>query len=274
MMRRGLLSTMVFILAGMSLWSQNAAETPKGTFSGQWRTFFMSTVNKGELKDFYALATGGYVKYDHRFSSGIYLGGALYTTLNTNIQDLTIPDPITGRTSRYEEGLFNIEDVEERWIGLLGEMYVGYAANGHDLKLGRMKVKTSFLNPQDGRMIPTLVEGLWYKYRSAKGHSYQFGVLDRIAPRSTAKFFTIGESIGLYPVGRDIAGQPSLYSENVNSDFMVIANADLAISKRVSLEVWDFYVDNVFNSLYLRPTWKAGCCCETQTNHHVKPTVT
>ncbi|WP_224489898.1 OprD family outer membrane porin [Robertkochia flava] len=260
MMRKYILSTLVITLFSFSLWAQKNDEvTPqKGTLSGQWRTYFMNTINKGELKDYYALATGGYVKYEYQFSSGLYLGGALYTSLNTNIQDLNLPDPITGQASRYEIGLFDIEDPDDRWIALLGEMYLGYAAAGHDLKVGRMKVKSTFLNPQDGRMIPTLVQGIWYQYGSAQGHKFQIGVLDRIAPRSTDKFFEIGESIGLYPVGRDIAGEPSLYRENVNSDFVILANSDLRISKQFSVELWDFYVDNVFNSLYIRPTYKVN----------------
>ena len=250
--------TLAFLLIVVPLitWSQNEQDrTSAGDLSGQWRSFYMATVNKDELKDFHALATGGYLKYEHRWQKGFFLGGALYTTINTNIDDLTIPDPTTGRTSRYEEGLFNVEDIEEVWTGLLGELYLGYRADGHEIKVGRMKLKTSFLNPQDGRMIPTLVQGLWYNYRSKKGGLFQAGVLDRIAPRSTSKFFNIGESIGLYPVGRDIAGEPSQYGENVGSDFMIIANAEIPVTEKLWLQVSDYYVDNVFNSFYLKPRY-------------------
>ncbi|THD66840.1 hypothetical protein E7Z59_11750 [Robertkochia marina] len=245
------------VLTSVLTWSQ---ETPKkgsaGDLSGQWRTFYMATLNKGELKDFNALGTGGFIKYEHRWHSGFYLGGALYTTVNTGIQDLTDPDAITGRASRYEEGLFNLEDIEEVWTGLLGELYLGYQWNTHEIKVGRMKLKTSFLNPQDGRMIPTLVQGAWYTYRGKKGATYQLGVLDRIAPRSTSKFFNIGESIGLYPVGRDIAGQPSQYGENVRSDFIGIADIAIPVSERLWLQVSDYYVDNVFNSFYVKPRYQ------------------
>ncbi|WP_455169517.1 OprD family outer membrane porin, partial [Aegicerativicinus sediminis] len=227
--------TLVLLFINLSLWPQNAEKKEStGDLSGQWRTFYMNTINDGHLKDFNALATGGYVKYEYKFSKGFYLGGALYTSINTNIQDLTEPDLTTGKTSRYEEGLFDLENLEEDWIALIGELYAGYKFGRNDLKIGRMKLKTPFLNPEDGRMIPTLVQGIWYRHNSKKGAIFQLGYIDRIAPRSTSKFFNIGKSIGLYPVGRDLAGQPSLYREKVTSNFILVANGLIPINERFS----------------------------------------
>ena len=69
-----------------------------------------------------------------------------------------------------------------------------------------MKINTPLINPEDGRMIPTLVQGLWYKHKTATQNFFQFGILNQIAPRSTGEFFGIGESIGTYNVGRNIYG--------------------------------------------------------------------
>lgn len=249
--------TLTLLFINFSLYAQdNMEKESSDNLSGQWRTFYMNTVNNGELKDFAALATGGYIKYDYKFSWGLNLGGAFYTSLNTNIQDLTEPDPITGKTSRYEEGLFDLNDLGNRWIGLIGELYLGYKFGHNELKLGRMKLKTPFINPEDGRMLPTLVQGLWYRFNSQKGAVYQLGYINRIAPRSTSKFFNIGGSIGLYPVGRDLAGQPSQYREQISSDFILVANANIPINDKLSVDVWEFFVENVFNSLYFNPKYK------------------
>ena len=50
-------------MAGFSSYAQTDTVRSSGNLSGEWRTFYMATVNKGDLKNFQALATGGYAKY-------------------------------------------------------------------------------------------------------------------------------------------------------------------------------------------------------------------
>jgi len=227
----------------------------KGTLSGQWRTYFMMTANKGDLKDFNALATGGKFKYQYRLVDNLVIGAALYNSTNLGLQDLTIPDVTTGRYSRYEEGLFDRLDLENDVIFLLGELYAKYELTKHSFTLGRMKINTPLINPQDGRMIPTLVQGFWYDYTTKKA-LLQFGILNEIAPRSTGKFYGIGKSIGTYPVGRNKNGTTSMYLDNTDSDYILMGNAYFNVTKNVRINVWNQYVENVFNSFYLKPSFK------------------
>jgi hypothetical protein len=213
----------------------------------------MNTANKGNLKDFNALATGGKVKYQYVIQNKLELGAAVYNTTNLGLQDLTRPDPTTGRPSRYEEGLFNRLDLANDAVFLLGELYVKYSVPKHELTLGRMKINTPLVNPQDGRMIPTFVQGLWYAYRSNTAHVLQFGVFNQIAPRSTGRFYGIGESIGTYPVGRDPTGQSSGYAGNTHSDYLVLLNAEWKLTDALRLHLMNLYVDHVSNSVYLKP---------------------
>ncbi|WP_224483424.1 hypothetical protein [Robertkochia aurantiaca] len=232
--------------------SQENLEVSKGKLGGQWRTFYMATFNKDSLKDFEALATGGYIKYTYDFNKNLSAGGALYSSLNTKIQDLTKPDPTTGRTSRYEEGLFDLLNPSRDLLVILGEMYLDYHTDFHRVKVGRMKIKSPFLNGQDGRMIPTLVQGAWYTYSPGRSQ-FQFGVLNEIAPRSGSEFFSIGESIGIYPSGRTLSGAPSMYEGNTNSDYVIIASASMPLGKGIKTTLWNYYTDNVFNTFYLKP---------------------
>lgn len=227
----------------------------KGNLSGQWRTYYMMTANKGDLKDFNALATGGKLEYQYSILDNLELGVALYNTTNLGLQDLTIPDNTTGRLSRYEEGLFDRLDLENDAVFLLGELFAKYKLKKHSITLGRMKVNTPLLNPEDGRMIPTFVQGFWYNYK-AKKTVFQFGLLNEIAPRSTGKFYGIGESIGTYPVGRNKNGNASLYTDNTESDYIILANADFQVVENLNIKAWNQYVDNVFNSFYLKPFFK------------------
>ncbi|WP_116769497.1 OprD family outer membrane porin [Maribacter litoralis] len=227
----------------------------KGELSGQWRTYYMMTANKGDLKDFNALATGGKLKYQYKLFKALEIGAALYNSTNLGLQDLTIADATTGKLSRYEEGLFDRLDLESDAVFLLGEMYAKFNLKRHSFTLGRMKVNTPLINPEDGRMIPTLVQGFWYKYNKQKT-SLQFGILNEIAPRSTGEFYGIGESIGTYPVGRNKNGDASQYNNSTSSDYVIMGNANLEITEDLKLNIWNQFVDNIYNSFYIRPSYK------------------
>lgn len=231
----------------------NPEEGAYGNLSGQWRTFYMATVNKGGLKDYNALATGGHLKYVFHFYPSWEFGAAVYNSTNLGIQDLTVPDPATGMLSRYEEGLFDRLNLAKDAVFLLGEMYLSYSRPGHIFKLGRMKLSTPQINPEDGRMIPTLVQGFWYTHRMGDSQGIQLGVLNGFAPRSTGSFRGVGASIGTYPAGRDPEGRPSLYPGNTRSDFVLVFNSDLKLARPLRLGLWNYYTDNISNTLYLKP---------------------
>ncbi|WP_405413993.1 OprD family outer membrane porin [Maribacter sp. Asnod1-A12] len=245
----------IICLPIFSMAQDTVAVKKKGTLSGQWRTYYMMTSNKGELKDFNALATGGKLKYQYNLLENLEIGAALYNATNLGLQDLTIPDATTGRISRYEEGLFDRIDLENDAVFLLGELYAKYHLAYHSFTLGRMKINTPLINPEDGRMIPTLVQGFWYKYNKQKT-SFQFGILNEIAPRSTGEFYGIGESIGTYPVGRNKLGSASQYTDNTVSDYISLANVDFEVTDDFNVKIWNQYVDNIFNSFYIKSAYK------------------
>lgn len=241
----------MFLTAQYSVASKN-----KGELSGQWRTYYMATLNKGDLKDYNALATGGKLKYRYQLVKNLELGATLYNTTNLGIQDLKIADAATGKVSRYEEGLFDRQNLSNDAIFLLGELYAHYELKAHQFTLGRMKINTPLINPQDGRMIPTLVQGVWYRHKASTQNFFQFGFLNQIAPRSTGEFFGIGESMGTYEVGRAIDGQPAQYNGNTQSDYIILANADIRLHQNLSISIWNQFVQNVYNSFYLKPRLK------------------
>lgn len=248
----------LLIAPGLALSQQEAEAATTGAFSGQWRTFYMATVNKGELKDYHALATGGHLKYTFRFNPSWEMGAALYNSTNLGLQDLTVPDAQTGRFSRYEEGLFDRLNPAKDVVVLLGELYLSYTRSGHTFRLGRLKINTPQINPEDGRMIPTLVQGFWYAYQGKEGQGIQAGLLNAMAPRSTGSFRGVGESIGDYPAGRDPEGNASLYPGNTRSDYVVVVNGTLNLAPSLRVNVWDYYAENVSNTLYVKPQLELG----------------
>lgn len=233
----------------------------QGKAFGEARSFYLATWNKEELKDFQALALGGKLGYRQNLGKHFRLQAVGYLTANTQLQDLREPDLLTGKGSRYEIGLFSLADPDKMVIPLLGEAFAEYEGGRHIIRLGRQKVVSPFFNPQDGRMLPTLAEGLWYQYTSKSAGKWSGGLVHRVAPRSTHKFYGIGESIGLYPTGRQPNGQPSLFAGHTQSDFIALGNWQHAVGKKLSLNLWEYYVDNVFNTLYLNAElkpWEQG----------------
>ncbi|WP_300441458.1 OprD family outer membrane porin [Christiangramia sp.] len=213
----------------------------------------MNTFNKGSLRDFTALAIGGKLKYQYIPIENLKLAIAVYNSTNLGIQDLTIPDMETGKLSRYEEGLFDRLNLDNKSIFLIGELYANYKVSEHEFSLGRMKIKSPLVNPEDGRMIPSLFQGLHYQFETGDNTFFEAGIFNAVAPRSTGEFYGIGESIGTYAVGRDWTGSPAQYAGNTESDFLFIANANFKITKNSSIETWNYFIENVSNSFYLKP---------------------
>jgi hypothetical protein len=228
-------------------------EELKGELTGQWRTFYMSTHNKGELKDFYTLATGGKIQYIQPIGKHFRIGTAFYTSANLGIQDLTKEDDITGRGSRYEGAMYDVRNLNDRFIFLIGEAYLQYNSEKHDLKVGRMKLNTPLINPTDGWMIPTLEQGIWYEYKPNSNYTFRMGAINATA-RATDKFNGIGDAIGTFPGGRNPDGTPSNYNGNTDSEYVAIGNVDWKPSDKVKVEVWDFLIDNISNTFLIKPS--------------------
>ena len=98
------------------------------------------------------------------------------------------------------------------------------------MKVGRQGFFSPFMNGQDGRMIPTLFEGAFYKYEEKDKLKFQLGAINRIAPRSYNGFENIGQTLGIYPVGRNTDGQGSEYSKNSSSDYVGLVNFDYQLN--------------------------------------------
>lgn len=222
---------------------------------GYWRSAFIATDNQDNLKDWYALATGGLLKSEVNYKNKIILGAGYYTSYNLNIQDITARDQASGKHSRYEAGLFDVTDRSKREIHLLGELYIKFKHKKHQLTLGRMKLKSPLLNGQDGRMIPTLTQGIWYQNQLHKHLKLQTGWLTHIAPRSTSSFYSIASSIGRYSNGKNPDGSNAQYRDQLSSKGLGIFALNYS-TKKWEIDFWNFYTENIFNTAVLDAIYK------------------
>lgn len=219
-----------------------------GHFHGNFRLFGMITDNQQGLSDYYALAGGGSLHFKsapwHGFGFGI--GGVFNYNLLSS--DLSKPDSATGVFNRYEIGLFDVENPHNREdLDRIEELWIRYQWKKSRITIGQQSLQTPFINPQDGRMRPTAESGAWIEWNQWQNTQISGGWLWKISPRSTVKWYTIGESIGLYPRGLNPDGSKSGYPENVESKGIGLLAIKRQIGKGLKLQFWNQYVENIFN---------------------------
>lgn len=223
-----------------------------GKTEGHFRYFFMATDNKKGLTDYHAHATGGGLRFESARFHGFQLGIGGFFIFNTGSSDLLKPDPATQQMNRYEIGLFDIEHPSNKNdIDRLEELFISYGWKNQSVKIGKQIINTPFINPQDGRMRPTGVEGAWYQNKS-KRTQINAGVLWKISPRSTVRWFNIGESMGVYPQGVSESGSPSAYKNNITSNYVALFGITQKLNTRLKIQLWEQLVDQVFNTVMLQ----------------------
>lgn len=249
------------VLLSLPLAAQNGKDSTRtilgafqrGWFQGNFRSYFMATDNKSGLSDYYALAAGGSLMYAsepfYGFSMGI--GGSF--NFNLTSSDLTVKDPATGASNRYEIGLFDVDDPTNTVnLDRLEALWLRYQWKKTNITIGKQNLQSPFINLQDGRMRPTIEDGVWLVSNELPNTRIEGGWIWQISPRSTVRWYGIGESIGLYPKGLNPDGTASGYPEHVQSDGVGMVGVTHQVGKKLKLQVWDQYVENVFNTAFLQ----------------------
>jgi hypothetical protein len=227
----------------------------KGTLEGRFRLFLMGTLNDGAPADYHAQAFGGSLGFASLRWHGLQVRMTGGYTFDLWSVDLTRPDPATSIPNRYEIGLFDAtnprHDNQLAYVQLFQASY--RSGNGRSTAvLGRQELATPFINPQDGRMHPTLAEGIWVAHKSHKGLRLEGGWINRISPRSTANWYAVEQSIGLYPAGFGTDGKPSRYPGRITSPGIALASITAPLKHRITITGWDMLVANAFNSVLLQ----------------------
>jgi hypothetical protein len=224
----------------------------KGNFYAHSRSYFMSTINNGRLKDDYALAAGAGIGYKSPefYGFGFALSGFFIFDLVSS--ELDKNDPYTNQPNRYELGLLDVTQPQNKKdLDRLEEAYLYYENKWVEAEVGRMNLNTPFINPQDGRMRPSLEEGAWAKIKPHKKVVIEGGWLWAFSPRSTVLWYPKLNSVGTYPVGVNTVGKKSGYANNVDSKGVGVMAIKL-FPKNMEIELWNYVAHNVFNTAFLQ----------------------
>ena len=244
------------------IWKKDARESidsnslfyafKNGKASGHLRYFFMATDNEEGLSDYYAHAAGGGLKFETAKYKGFQLGISGFFTFNLGSSSFLKPDAKTGQFSRYEIGLFDIEDPSNKSdIDRLEELYLKYSFQNSSITAGKQLINNPFINLQDGRMRPTEVNGVWLDHQTKKTR-IEGGVLYQISPRGTVRWYGVGESIGVYSTGININGTKSEYKGNTHTKGIAMIGINHKPINNLSFQFWHIYTENIFNASFLQ----------------------
>jgi len=221
----------------------------KAKWSLSSRTFLMSTLNEGNLKDDYAIASGAGIGMLTKSLFGFQFGFSGYFIYNIKSSNIALPDSLTLSPNRYEVGLFDVENpTNKNNLYHLEELYVKYSFSKSSLTVGKLNLITPFFNPQDGRMRPTIEEGAWLTINESKKFGINGGWLWAVSPRSTLKWYSLSNSMGINPMGVNTDGSKSNYYNNVLSSGMAITNVYFQPNEKIKVTIWDGMLDNVMNT--------------------------
>ena len=215
-----------------------------------FRTYWMSTSYWEDFKGDFALGQSAFLRLETKEYNGFSLEGRYTVFGNLWSSDLSAKDPITNNSIRYEVGLFDVNNPSNRLFGKVEELQIRYRSSKFDAAAGRMDINTPFINPQDGRLSPTFVEGVRLNFKPDKKNKFSAQVIGRISPRSTSGWFNIGETIGVYPVGQNEFGGPSNYQSNTESNFVTVMDWQHNTNSKVQLQLNHTYVDNISSTAF------------------------
>ncbi len=236
----------------------------RGSLTGHIRSFFMTTLNEGDLKDYYAQAVGGAIRFETAEFHGFHAGVAGIFTYKTFSSDLQEPDPTTGEISKWEYELFDILDPDNfNDLDRLEELYIQYRFNSGTLSYGKLDIEdTPLLNRSDGRMKPFAFKGTWLDLRLGERTGFTAAWLDRISPRSTVEWFDFNEGIGLTNNGFQPDGTEADYHARQESQGVAFVGLGQDMDDW-RLQAYHWYIHHLNHTSWLelayqKPNWNWG----------------
>ncbi|MDP5140901.1 MAG: hypothetical protein NWP83_10600, partial [Spirosomaceae bacterium] len=163
----------------------------KGTVGGSSRAYFMFTDNQAGLSDYNGLGIGAGISYRTPKFKGFSAGMSGYFISNVLSSDFTQVDEVTQNPNRYELGLFDVTNPSNKYeLTRLEELWLRFDAKKTSVRIGKYVPQNLFINGQDGRMRPTMVQGLQVKTTFGK-NEVELQLINKVSPRSTVKWYSV-----------------------------------------------------------------------------------
>jgi hypothetical protein len=234
----------------------------EGHFGLHLRSIGMYTKNYKELLNFGAVTTGAGIHYASAEDRMFQIGASGFFIFRVHQHNLERVDPISGGGSRYEITLLDMHDPENGTdLDRLEDLYIRFKHKNLKVVVGRQEIETPLLNRQDNRMRPNIFQGIVAEYQH-KGYQFTGAFIQGVTPRGTVDWYTIENSMGVYPFGRDVEGNTSQFPGNISTKGILLIGAQKK-HKNINYQFWNYYTENIFNlsfaqADYYNKEWKLG----------------
>lgn len=178
-------------------------------------------------------------------------------TFQTFSSDLNEPDPNTNKASKWEIELYDVLDRDNKTdLDRLEELFLNYEWKNSFVRYGRIPIdETPLLNQRDGRMKPYAFEGFYGDIQLFKKWRAKPIIIHGASPRSTVEWFQMNEAIGLNNNGFTSTGEKTNYHHQLNTHFLAAQEISYT-SKTININLWEWYLDKVFNLNWAQFEWK------------------
>lgn len=238
---------------GETVHAQTDEKEKKAVFQPElsFRSFWMNTAYPNET-----------FRSDHALGLTSLVGGKLTLQKKWEIQagyrvfgnafssEFWLPDPVTGQANRYETGLFNVLASQDRFFGRLELLSLGFIQPNFGVKVGKMGIQSDWVNAQDGRLSPTVVEGIQAWYSPKPNWKITAWAINRMNIRGSKDWMPVGETVGLFPQGRSPLGKASAYFGNTTSPWLGIWELEGKMKGGKMLRFSQTYAANLFSTYW------------------------
>lgn len=239
-----------------ALFAQSTEEEKASEHNAELKTRYMRTGNRGDLKDFAMMVS--HFKYEFKTKLNDWLSFGVQTNGLFNYGTTGIKaDGITGSGPIYEGNLWNRRLMTGSAEVTIPQIYAEFNIKSHQITVGQFLKNTPLINAEPWP-LPNALQGLWYKHTTERGAVFQLGTIFQVSSRFSGDFADIGESLSLIGVGVDATGNPAQYRGNVESDLILMANVNFRLGPRATLDVWNYFVENVTNTFMVEPRMTFG----------------
>lgn len=245
--RRSLLISLSLLFTVFQSFSQEKSSGWQSTFSVTQR--LIGTQNQGELENFSGTVSYAHLTSEYQFKPWLKIGGRINALWHYGVPDINKKDALTNSGPIFERNLWNTRNMSGHSEFELSSLYAEFNWAKNQITVGHFLKETPLVNPEVWPLSNAL-EGIWYRGEGKRDDHFQVGLITRIAPRFSGDFVGVGTSLGKGGVGVDFLGQTSAYRDNSNSAFLAMAGYKREVSERLSLEIWDYYAENLTNSVF------------------------
>ena len=223
----------------------------EGDISGQIRFFYIDREYSGK-KNIHrsALTGGGHLKYETGNFNGFSSSVAFYTTNNFGLgADNLLGEVLDDSLLRGDLKGYNI----------LSEVYIKYKYKKFMLKLRRQKINTPMAKAHDIRMLPNFYEGYFLIDKNLPNTTLTLAHITKFAAGTFANVYNggISAATGGYSYVTKNSNNGKFnnigeYAIGVKTDGITLAGVKYIGIKNLKLQVWDYYVYDILNAIYLQ----------------------